>query len=140
MSASASPANGSLQLRLSEQLQALSLVGETLTLRLLELEERLAGLEAQLEGLHQQQSSSASSESTDVLAATEERIARLEELLNEQSPARQPQGLSSSATVHALHRPKAEASVEADDFSEPDLELNPFPEEEEQPFMDELSA
>jgi uncharacterized membrane protein YccC len=140
MSASASPANGSLQLRLSEQLQALSLVGETLTLRLLELEERLAGLEAQLEGLEQQQSSSASSESTDVLAATEERIARLEDLLNEQSPARQPQGLSSSATVHPLHRPNAEAVVEADEFNEPELELHPFPEEEEQPFMDELSA
>lgn len=140
MSASASPANGSLQLRLSEQLQALSLVGETLTLRLLELEERLAGLEAQLEGLHQQQSSSASSESTDVLAATEERIARLEDLLNEQSPARHIQGLGSTATVHPLHRPQAEAAEDSSDFSEPELELHPFPEEEEQPFMDELSA
>jgi hypothetical protein len=140
MSASASSANGSLQLRLSEQLQALSLVGETLTLRLLELEERLAGLEAQLEGMHEQQSSSATSESTDVLAATEERIARLEDLLNEQVPARPNQGLGSSATVHPLHRPNAEAAVDADAFSEPELELHPFPEEEEQPFMDELSA
>ena len=37
-----------LQQRLSEQLQALSQVGETLTLRLLELEERLDGLEEQV--------------------------------------------------------------------------------------------
>ena len=140
MSASASPANGSLQLRLSEQLQALSLVGETLTLRLLELEERLAGLESQVHGLHQQQSSTASSESTEVLAATEERISRLEELLNEQPSAHPAQGFGSTATVHALHRPKVEAATDADDFSEQELELNPFPEEEEQPFMDELTA
>ena len=43
MSASTSPSAGALQLRLSEQMQALSLVTETLTLRLLELEERLIG-------------------------------------------------------------------------------------------------
>jgi hypothetical protein len=75
-----------------------------------------------------------------VLTATEERIARLEDLLNEQVPARPNQGLGSSATVHPLHRPNAEAAVDADAFSEPELELHPFPEEEEQPFMDELSA
>ncbi len=125
MSASASPSPGALQLRLSEQMQALSLVSETLTLRLLELEERLAALEAALEGLqHQQQSHPASADSAELLTATEERIARLEELLNEQSAPRQ-------TNVHPLER----AAI-----SEPELELNPFPEDEEQPFMDELSA
>ena len=124
MSASASPSHGALQLRLSEQMQALSLVSETLTLRLLELEERLSALEAQLEGL-QLQSSPSSSDSAELLTATEERIARLEDLLNESTAA-------PLAGVVALHRPEPEAREE--------LELNPFPEDEEQPFMDELSA
>ena len=132
MSASASPSHGALQLRLSEQMQALSLVSETLTLRLLELEERLAALEGQLEGL-QQQSTPSSGDSAELLTATEERIARLEDLLNEQSAPKR-------ATVHPLQRPVQQANDARDGFSEPELELNPFPEDEEQPFMDELSA
>lgn len=132
MSASASPSHGALQLRLSEQMQALSLVSETLTLRLLELEERLAALEGQLEGL-QQQSTPSSGDSAELLTATEERIARLEDLLNEQSAPKR-------ATVHPLQRPLQQATDAGDGFSEPELELNPFPEDEEQPFMDELSA
>ena len=132
MSASASPSHGALQLRLSEQMQALSLVSETLTLRLLELEERLAALEGQLEGL-QQQSTPSSGDSAELLTATEERIARLEDLLNEQSAPKR-------ATVHPLQRPVQQAIDAGDGFSEPELELNPFPEDEEQPFMDELSA
>jgi TolA-binding protein len=123
-----------LQLRLSEQLQALSLVSETLTLRLLELEERLTGLEGKLEGLELSQNEGSSCESSDMLAATEERIARLEELLDEQSP------VAHSASVHPLRPAVAETSSAANRFSEPELALNPFPEEEEQPFMDELSA
>ena len=119
MSASASPSPGALQLQLSEQLQALSLVSETLTLRLLDLEERLAALEGQLEGLQQHQSNPSHTDSAELLSATEERIARLEELLNEPIVAK-------VASVHPLQRPQPE--------------LNPFPEEEEQPFMDELSA
>jgi TolA-binding protein len=134
MSASASPSAGALQLRLSEQMQALSLVSETLTLRLLELEERLNALEGQLEGLHHLQSNTLSNDSADMLSATEERIARLEDLLTEQSAPKR-------GTVHPLQRPKPEASAHDADFDEPELELNPFPEEEqEQPFMDELSA
>jgi TolA-binding protein len=134
MSASASPSHGALQLRLSEQMQALSLVSETLTLRLLELEERLAALEGQLEGL-QQQSTPSSGDSAELLTATEERIARLEDLLNEQSAPKR-------ATVHPLQRPEPEASEDLAGLHEAELELelNPFPEDEEQPFMDELSA
>ena len=51
MSARETAPAAALQLRLSEQLQSLSLVSETLTLRLLELEERLTGLENQLQTL-----------------------------------------------------------------------------------------
>ena len=75
MSARETAPAAALQLRLSEQLQSLSLVSETLTLRLLELEERLTGLENQLQTLSHSQSESNSIESTEILAATEERIA-----------------------------------------------------------------
>ena len=107
--------------RLSEQLQALSQVGETLTLRLLELEERLAGLEEQCsaleDGAHVQ---NGGGESAELLAATEERIAKLEALL----------GDSNSKRASVVPMPR-----------QPELEINPFPEEDgEQPFMDELSA
>jgi hypothetical protein len=114
-------------------MQALSLVSETLTLRILDLEERLAALEGQLEGLLQHQSNPSSTDSTELLTATEERIARLEELLNEPIVPR-------GASVHPLQRPQPEAADKHAGFSEPALELNPFPEDEEQPFMDELSA
>ncbi|MEY4359293.1 MAG: hypothetical protein RLZZ631_779 [Cyanobacteriota bacterium] len=139
MSANASSTPGSVtgspavavQQRLSEQLQALSLVGETLTLRLLELEERLGALEAQLGALQEHGSADAGEAAIEMLTVTEDRIARLEELLGEETTLRgRPQ-----ASVHPL--PQRQSS---EDVSEPELELNPFPEEEEQPFMDELSA
>ena len=120
-----------LQQRLSEQLQALSQVGETLTLRLLELEERLEGLEEHVLELGQLEQAPAdgAGDAGELLAATEERLLRLEELLTGRGrvaalPLRRPE---------ALHN---EGSPE----EEPELEGNPFPEEEEQPFMDELSA
>ena len=127
--------SASLQQRISEQLQALSQVGETLTLRLLELEERLACLEQQIGDLGANLTDDpASLESTEILAHTDERIARLEELLNEQH---------ASAQVHPFpprseerRHPPGPSSEEA----ELELELNPFPDDEEQPFMDELSA
>ncbi|NDC14582.1 MAG: hypothetical protein EBZ76_05190 [Synechococcaceae bacterium WB9_2_170] len=108
-----------MQHRLSEQLQALTQVGETLTLRLLDLEERLGTLEGHLAELQEAQGvEQGGLDSGDILAITEERIARLEDLLTEQRQVR-------SANVQEL-------TVQ---------ELNPFPEEdEEQPFMDELCA
>ncbi|MFM7651995.1 MAG: hypothetical protein ACKO5M_03570 [Vulcanococcus sp.] len=146
-----------LQQRLSEQLQALSQVGETLTLRLLELEERLGGLEDQLLELDSRSEGQGelSANTGEVLAATEERIARLEDLLTGQGspssagrgrvqplPLRRPgcdavgdhAGDASAATL-------AEAAYnEGSPEGEPELELDPFPQDEEQPFMDELSA
>ena len=145
MSASASAAPGSvtsspaqvLQQRLSEQLQALSLVGETLTLRLLELEERLSTLEELLGELHPSDAADAGSAAIEMLTATEDRIARLEELLGDATPHR---GSRVPATVHPLAPRQSPGSELSDDRSEPEPELNPFPEDEEQPFMDELSA
>ena len=103
------------------------------TLRILDLEERLAALEGQLEGLLQHQSNPSSTDSAELLTATEERIARLEDLLNEPIVPR-------GSSVHPLQRPQPEAADKHAGFSEPALELNPFPEDEEQPCMDELSG
>ena len=139
-----------LQQRLSEQLQALSQVGETLTLRLLELEERLGGLEEQLLELDSRSEGQGelSADTGELLAATEERIARLEDLLTGQATATP----SSRGRVQPLPLRRPERQVELDGINaeatnnegspdgEPELELDPFPQEEEQPFMDELSA
>jgi chromosome segregation ATPase len=120
-----------LQQRLSEQLQALSQVGELLTLRLLELEERLDGLEElllELDG-RDRESAGGSAATDELLAATEGRIARLEDLLSgrgrvETLPRRQPVALEGKGSP----------------AGEPDQALNPVAEDGEQPFMDELSA
>ena len=124
-----------LQQRLSEQLESLSQVGELLTLRLLELEERLEGLEqhvAQLPAAVEPDNTDTGS----LLAATDERISRLEELLS-----------GGGQRLQLVPEPEAQPASptleEGEDagFDEPELELHPFPEEdEEQPFMDELSA
>jgi len=125
-----------LQQRLSEQLQALSQVGETLTLRLLELEERLGGLEEQLLELdsRSQGQGELSGDTGELLAATEERIARLEDLLTGQAGTTR----SSSGRVQPL--PLGRPTPHAAGAAEAPLELDPFPQDEEQPFMDELSA
>jgi chromosome segregation ATPase len=130
---SAAPA---LQQRLSEQLEALSQVGETLTLRLLELEERLMAVERQLSAPPQSGQTSDNDDTMAMLSATEERIGRLEELLAE-AASQQP---TAGGTLHTLPLRQAEDQAHQADFSEAELELNPFPDEEEQPFMDELSA
>ena len=136
------------QQRLSEQLQALSQVGETLTLRLLEMEERLGSLEDLVGDLQQSglQEQLPNGDAAELLGDTEERIARLEELLNgsvglargraglQPLPLRRPDRPAEPGL--AIGRLHAEGSPEG----EPELEMNPFPEDEEQPFMDELSA
>jgi len=66
--------------RLADQLQVLSQVAETLTFRLLDLEERLAGQELQLQG--GSAGSDLIADGTKLrLAETEERLTRLESLL-----------------------------------------------------------
>ena len=66
--------------RLADQLQVLSQVAETLTFRLLDLEERLAGQELQLQG--GAAGADLIADGTELrLAETEERLTRLESLL-----------------------------------------------------------
>jgi hypothetical protein len=164
MSASTSPvtpgAGASLQQRLSAQLESLSQVGELLTLRLLELEERLDGLELQL-GQLQPGAEPEMADTGALLAATAERITRLEDLLTGGSPSEHPiAAVEIDAKPMEREAPQLEIvpdpmpeltvatgleepamAVEEAGFDEPELELHPFPdEEEEQPFMDELSA
>ena len=67
------------------------------------------------------------------LAEMAGRIARLEELLAEEAPHRS----HAPASVHPL---PVRQPLNSDEIEAPELELNPFPEDEEQPFMDELSA
>lgn len=139
MSARTSPVStgigAPLQQRLSEQLESLSQVGELLTLRLLELEERLEHLEVQL-GQLQPATEPEVGESAELLAATAERITRLEELLTGGATAMEPPH-GETPQLQVVPEPEEEEAG----LQEPELELHPFPEEEEeQPFMDELSA
>lgn len=129
------PVSATLQHRISEQLQALSQVGESLTLRLLDLEERLKLIEAQLSDQASRSASDSGLEHTDeILTLTEERIARLEDLLT----ARSFESAAGGGHPHLHLSPvptHGQSSSEAEE-----LDLDPFPEDEEQPFMDELSA
>ena len=129
--------------RLSEQLQALSQVGETLTLRLLEMEERLGCLEEHVQDLqrHDAQRVEASGSTTDLLMDTEARIARLEDLLSAESISSSSHSSGQAVPLRRPTHPSIEAlHDEGSPLGEPHDELNPFPEEEEQSFMDELSA
>ncbi len=135
-----------LHQRLSEQLESLSQVGELLTLRLLELEERLESFEVQLVQLRPWQELE-SPETNALLAATTERISRLEDLLTnfatEREQVEAPLHVVPHAEGLAPKHPPAEPVMEAEvnGLDEQELELHPFPDEdEEQPFMDELSA
>lgn len=136
------PSPAQLQHRIGEQLQALSQVSEALMFRLLDLEERLGAVEQQLGSLSARDDQAASGLGVDtgeILALTEERLARLEDLL---SGRRQPLGgLGNSAfgleggSVAAKATIKAVASP-----AEREDSFDLFPEEEEQAFMDELIA
>ena len=110
--------------------------------RLLDLEERLGAVEQQLGSLEASEDHSASGpgvHTDEILALTEERLARLEDLL---SGRRQPLGglgnsafgleggsVAGKATIRAVASP-----------AEREDPFDPFPEEEEQAFMDELIA
>jgi hypothetical protein len=131
-----------LQHRLGEQLQALSQVSEALMFRLLDLEERLGAVEQQLGSLQASEDHSASGlgvHTDEILALTEERLARLEDLL---SGRRQPLGgLGNSAFGLEAGSVAAKATIRAvASPAEREDSFDPFPEEEEQAFMDELIA
>ena len=120
--------------RLVEQLQQFSEVTENLTYRLLELEDRLAAAESELAQQHEQARGGA--EVPEAMEAwledTEQRLGRVEELLR-------GGGTRSGA---AAGRPLiAVAPIQAGAESSPlEEEIDPFPEEEEQDFLDEQIA
>jgi hypothetical protein len=119
--------------RLADQIHALSQVAETLTVRLLELEERLADQESRLIPALEAaaEADAAVIESMDLrLGDTEARLARLESLLRGEPMQR------GETRLRAVP-PISEAEPEALGLDE---ESDPFPEEGEQPFMDERIA
>lgn len=116
--------------RLADQLRILSEVAETLTFRLLELEERLAAQELKLQPLLEGHPAAQDliAEDTELrLGDTEDRLARLEGLLN---------GLESTGARHL--QPVQVPSQ--DTFLDDSRQEECFLDEEEQPFLDELSA
>ncbi|KEF40955.1 MAG: hypothetical protein ER33_14015 [Cyanobium sp. CACIAM 14] len=135
------PFSAESSLRLADQLQVLSQVVESLTYRLLELEERLAGHERRiaerLEEVAGQES--AHGELMDQrLEDTEERLSRIEAAL---------QGLDrpgSSRHLQAVQPPVLQQELPGPRHGVPAFEhpegADPFIDEGEQPFMDELIA
>jgi hypothetical protein len=140
---SALPSPAQLQHRIGEQLQALSQVSEALMFRLLDLEERLGAVEQQLGSLSARDDQAASGLGVDtgeILALTEERLARLEDLL---SGGRQPLGGGGSSPYGqdaGLAGAQGAIKAMASRSAVRDAAFDPFPEEEEQAFMDELIA
>jgi hypothetical protein len=131
--------------RLADQLRSLSQMSETLTYRLLELEERLAAQELRMAPLLEQRAGvdGALAEDMDLrMGETEDRLARIEAVLNgldrsaasrHLQPIRRPVEPFRTAS---LPRDGCQEGME-DDLVEPQ---DPFLEEGEQPFMDELPA
>lgn len=117
--------------RLADQLQALTEVAETLTLRLLDLEDRLAAQEGQLQPLLGVANADdpEALEATELrLSDTEDRLGRLESLLNA------PQASGSARHLTAVQ------SVDLPVGPSPDA-IDAFPPDEaEQPFLDEIHS
>jgi len=129
-------------LRLADQLQVLSQVAEALTYRLLELEERLEGHElrtdeqleqlAGLEAVH--------GEAVDQrLDDTQARLARIETALR---GLERPGGSRHLQAVQppALQQELPHTLPAAEPFDSGPADTDPFPDDGEQPFMDELIA
>jgi hypothetical protein len=136
------PSPAQLQHRIGEQLQALSQVSEALMFRLLDLEERLGAAEQQLDSLHAREDQVVAGigvDTVEILALTEERLTRLEDLL---SSRRLPlAGLANSAYALDGGSLGAKATIQAvASPAEREDAFDPFPEEEEQAFMDEQIA
>lgn len=121
--------------RLAEQLHTLSQVVETITYRLLELEERLGEQECQLQALQQQTVGAAqlSDGAEQRFDDTEERLVHLESLLNGMAPT--------SAAGAARHlQPVRTGDGHRSQVDQPATIDGPFLEEPEQPFMDDVEA
>jgi hypothetical protein len=126
--------------RLAAQLRALSEVTETLTVRLLELEERLLAQESKLEPLM--------AEGTEFrMADTEDRLARLEGLLSDGSLPGAHMGKDRFRAVRELRPGLAAEEIQQESFLEVGSQEVGFQEDgflqddfQEQPFLDEMSA
>lgn len=115
--------------RLADQLQALSVLAESLTIRLLELEERLLAQEQRAQPSSDPESQQ---ELDQRLDDTDQRLLRIEALL---------QDLEQPATARHLQevpRPAGQPLQRAGKVGKTEMEI--FPDEGEQGFMDELSA
>ncbi|MCX5937359.1 MAG: hypothetical protein NTW02_03945 [Cyanobium sp. LacPavin_0920_WC12_MAG_62_9] len=155
--------------RLADQLQTLSQVAEILTFRVLELEERLAGHEVRLEQLLDGGLASGTplAEGTELrLVETEDRLARLESLLNgvaaqaphQDEPVAQDEPIAQEEPIN-----EEEPFLDDHEFARPNFERQEFERpqfghqrferhqvegqqieheqiEHDQAFMDELSA
>jgi len=147
-SAAAQPANG----RLADQLHAIAAVTETLTYRLLDLEERLGAQERRLETLLQVRGGwgTAAAEGLEQRCGeTEDRLGRVEALLaglerpgagrHLQALQRPRPSTGSGSSFEADGEPAQQALLEEALLDE-ELEVDPFFDEGEQPFMDERTA
>jgi hypothetical protein len=149
-SAAAQPASG----RLADQLHAIAVVTETLTYRLLDLEERLGAQEQRLETLLQHgggRGTAAAEGLEQRCGETEDRLGRVEALLaglerpgagrhlqalQRSRPSTETStGSSSEDNVEQAHQALLEEAL-----LDEELEVDPFFDEGEQPFMDERTA
>jgi hypothetical protein len=128
-------------LRFSVQLNALGELTETLTLRLLEMEDRLLLLEDQQFRLLDRSGRDGvdSAAVLDLLEQTDDRLTRLETLLDQPAHRQSSAGM---APAGGLVRPMRVLGVAdpAQENKHGDCSETVFPDEGEQPFMDELSA
>ncbi len=141
MASVVSPSEDSF-LRLADQLQVLSQVAEALTYRLLELEERLGGHEdrigARLEEVADLEATHGAA-MDERLGDTEERLARIEAALRGLDRAGTSRHLQAVQPPALQQEPPASLPV-AESFDLAQEEIDPFLDEGEQPFMDELIA
>ena len=110
--------------------------------RLLDLEERLGAAEQQLGSLHAREDQVVAGigvDTVEILALTEERLARLEDLLSSRRQPLAGLGNSTYALDGGSHGAKAAIKAVASPVEREEA-FDPFPEEEEQAFMDELIA
>lgn len=123
--------------RLVEQLQLISEVSETLTYRLLELEERLAERERELAQLREQAQGAAELPPAveGWLEQTDERLARVEELLRRGEGRGPVAGVAAARSLVAVTPALSRAGERFVDAEE--VDPDPFPEEGEQAFLDE---
>jgi chromosome segregation ATPase len=130
-----SPAASPWTQRPLQQLQLMSELSETLTYRLLELEERLAEAERELAQLREQAQGVPELPPAveSFLEQTDERLARVEELL------RRGDGRGGGTGVVAARPLMAVSPAGRFQDQVEEVEADPFPEEEEQAFLDDQS-